>query len=40
MNNQDKLNGEYLTIKESIQGFALLIFAIVPFIIILILIGE
>tara|TARA_R110000796_G_scaffold239843_1_gene360645 strand:+ start:239 stop:361 length:123 start_codon:yes stop_codon:yes gene_type:complete len=40
MNEQDRLNGEYLTPTEAIQGFLVLALAIVPLIIILILIGE
>ena len=40
MTEQDRLNGEYLTFKETVQGCLVLAFAIVPLIIILILIGE
>ena len=40
MTEQDRLNGEYLTPTEVIQGFILIAVAIVPVIIILILIGE
>lgn len=40
MTEQERLNNEYLTVKEAIQGFLVLAFAIVPLIIILILTGE
>ena len=40
MTEQDKLNGEYLTPTEAIQGFLTLSFTIALVIVIITLIGE
>ena len=40
MTEQERLNSEYLTPTEVIQGFLVIAFGIVPLIIILILTGE
>tara|TARA_R110002167_G_scaffold84791_1_gene230350 strand:+ start:1068 stop:1190 length:123 start_codon:yes stop_codon:yes gene_type:complete len=40
MTEQDRLNGEFLTPTEVIQGCLVIALGIVPLIIILILIGE